>query len=216
MDIMKNKLGITSKSELQREEERITKQKIINLWLNNDLDLKEVGSFETLKYIHKEIFEELYDWAGEIRKIDIGKDGFQFARSIYLNELVVEVSNMPQSTFDEIIDKYAEMNVIHPFREGNGRSSRVWLDHILKSEIKKVVDWNNIDKVEYYNAMVDSHLNTSSLKKLLFSNLTDNINDISTFFKGIDSSYWYENMNEYRTIDIYNQYYVHKSSNMKL
>ncbi len=201
--MLKNKLNITSSSELKRVEERITKNNIIELWESGLLDYQKIGSFEQLRYIHERTFEDIYDFAGKIREVNLAKDNFQFANVQYLEESIEKVELMPQSNLKEIIDKYSEMNIVHPFREGNGRTTRLWLDSILKKELGKVVNWNEIDKEEYFSAIVKSHTNTEELEELIGNNLTDKIYDREVFFKGLDTSYWYEELNEYSTAEIY-------------
>ena len=203
MEVTKNLLIIEKNAEMNREEEWITKKAIIEIWEKDLLSLYEVGTFEMLQFIHTFIFKDIYDWAGKIRDVNISKDNFSFAPVMYLGQSLEIVENMPQNTFDEIIEKYAEMNVVHPFREGNGRATRIWLDQILKRTLGLVIDWNDIDKQEYLEAMIQSHVNVRILKKLLQEHLTNQIENRELFLKGIDSSYWYEGLNEYKTIDVY-------------
>lgn len=203
MEVTKNLLGIEKKAELNREEEWITKKAIIEIFEKDLLSNYDAGSFQMLQFIHTFIFKDIYDWAGKIRDVNISKDNFSFAPAMYLGQSLEIVENMPQNTFDEIIEKYAEMNVVHPFREGNGRATRIWLDQILKNTLELVIDWNDIDKQEYLAAMSQSHVNTRGLKDLIQAHLTPQIDNKELFFKGIDSSYWYEGLNEYKTMDVY-------------
>lgn len=200
--VLKNKLGITSQVELNREEERLSKQALVYLWEQNSLLDFKSGSIKGLKFIHKKTFEDVYYFAGEFRNVNIGKGNFMFCNVQYIETALAEVENMNQSNLKEIVEKYSELNVVHPFREGNGRTSRFWLDDILKTELGQVVNWNNIDKVDYFNAMIQSPTNTAELYNLIKYNLTFDTNDREIFFKGLDSSYWYEDMNEYRTKDL--------------
>ncbi len=197
--VLKNKLNITDSAELAREEERISKTKALELFENNILDSLEVGKFSSLSKIHKYLFDEIYYFAGEIRDVNLAKGNFRFAPLMYLKPALEHIDNMPQSTFEEIIDKYVEMNIAHPFREGNGRSTRIWLDLILKKEISKVVDWNNVDKEDYLLAMERSPIKTVEIKELLRNALTSEINNITVYMKGIDASYNYEGYFIYKT-----------------
>lgn len=199
---MKNKLNIKSIAELHRVEERESKKAIIEMWESNELSRFKSGSVQQLRYIHFNSFFKVYDWAGEIRDVQLSKDDFRFSNVQYIYENLRTVEQMPNSTFEEIVDKYAEMNVIHPFREGNGRTTRLWLDDMLKRNINMVVDWNNIGEREYLNAMIKSHTDTNELKKLVENNLTNKLYDRQVFFKGLDSSYYYEGMYEFEAIDI--------------
>ena len=187
-----NKLGLTSSADLAREEERISKKKALELFENGILDKLEAGKFSALKAIHKYLFDEIYDFAGEIRTVNISKGGFKFAMAEYLSETLKKIEKMPETTFDQIADKYVEMNVAHPFREGNGRTTRIWLDLILKRSLKKCVDWSQIDKKAYLDAMEESVIDSTKIKALLKNALTDKINDREMFMKGIDYSYYYE------------------------
>lgn len=196
--MLENKLGIRNPIELAKEEERISKLKALELFETGILDTFEVGSFKGLSDIHRFLFEEIYDFAGEIRTVNISKGNFRFASAMYLENALEKISEMPQTTFDEIIKKYVEMNVAHPFREGNGRSSRIWLDAILKKELKKVVDWSKVDKEDYLLAMERSPVKDLEIKTLLKEALTDKINDREIYMKGIDVSYYYEGYNEYK------------------
>ena len=199
---LRNKFGIENPVELARVEERISKQKAIELWQGDELKNFLAGTFETLSYIHKKLFEELYDFAGKIRDVNISKGHFRFASAIYLREAVLSVEKMPQKNFEEIIAKYVEMNVAHPFREGNGRSMRLWLDDILKRELGKVIDWSKVDKNFYLQAMERSPINDSEIKKLLADALTEKISDREIFMKGLDASYFYENYFAYRSEEL--------------
>ena len=190
--MLDNKLGITDQVELVREEERITKLKAKKLFETKELDLFEVGTFAGLSQIHKYLFEDIYEFAGKIRKENISKSSFRFASAMYLEEALKQIDRMPQSNFDEIIEKYIEMNIAHPFREGNGRSTRIWLDMILKKEIGKVIDWSKVNKEDYLLAMERSPIKNIEIKFLLKEALTDRINDREVYMKGIDASYNYE------------------------
>ena len=196
--ILNNKLGIKDEIELAKTEEKVTKIKAKELFETGKLDLFEVGTFRGLSQIHKYLFEEIYDFAGKIRTENISKNNFRFASAVYLEEALKEIDKMPQSTFDEIIEKYIEMNIAHPFREGNGRSTRIWLDMILKNEIKKVIDWSKIDKEDYLLAMERSPIKNTEIKCILKEALTDKINDREVYMKGIDASYKYEGYSEYK------------------
>ena len=199
---LKNKLNIDDAVELARIEEKISKQKALKLWSDGSFDQMNAGTFEALSLIHRTLFEDIYDFAGKIRNVNISKGNFRFASALYLNEAVNNIEKMPQSSFDEIIAKYVEMNVAHPFREGNGRSMRIWLDQMLKSELNKVVDWSKVDKNEYLQAMERNPINDSEIKKLLAAALTDRVEDREIYMKGIDASYFYENYFAYRMQDI--------------
>lgn len=202
--MLKNKLGIDNSIELAKEEEKITKMKALELFENNKLDEFEVGTFKGLSEIHKYLFSDIYDFAGKLRTENISKNNFRFASSMYLKEALKKIDNMPQSNFDEIIEKYVEMNIAHPFREGNGRSTRIWLDMILKKEIGKVVDWSKIDKQDYLLAMERSPIKNTEIKLLLQNALTDKVNDREVYIKGIDASYNYEGYNLYKTEELEN------------
>ena len=199
---LQNKLGITDSATLAREEERITKIKALELFESGLLDSFEVGTFSGLAKIHKYLFEDIYDFAGQIRTVNIAKGNFRFAPVMYLEAALNNIDKMPQSTFDEIIEKYVEMNVAHPFREGNGRSTRLWLDAILKKELRKVIDWSKVDKEDYLLAMERSPIKDIEIKVLLKAALTDKINDRQVYMKGIDASYNYEGYYAYRTEDL--------------
>lgn len=199
---LKNKLGITDSSELAREEEKISKRKAVELFHNGLLDRLEAGKFSSLAKIHKILFDEIYDFAGKIRDVNIAKGNFRFAPLIYLEVALKNIDNMPQSTFDEIIEKYVEMNIAHPFREGNGRSTRIWLDIILKKELGMVIDWSRVDKEDYLLAMERSPIKDVEIKVLLKNALTDKTNDREVYMKGIDASYYYEGYNIYKTKEL--------------
>lgn len=197
-----NKLGLTSTAELDREEERISKKKAAQLFDRKLLDTFDVGTFAGLAAIHKYLFEDIYDFAGELRTVNIAKGNFRFAPLMYLQAALDNIDKMPQSNFDEIIEKYVEMNIAHPFREGNGRSTRIWLDHILKNEIGKVVDWSKVDKEDYLLAMERSPIKDVEIKVLLKGALTDEINSREVYMKGIDHSYYYEGYTTFKTEEL--------------
>ncbi len=198
---LENKLGITNSAELADVEERISKQKAAELFETGYLDTLEAGSFAALGEIHRYLFEEIYDFAGKLREVNIAKGGFRFAPVMYLAEALKTIERMPQSTFEEIIAKYVEMNVAHPFREGNGRSTRIWLDCILKKELGMIVDWSAVDKQDYLLAMERSPIKDTELRLLLKEALTDRISDREMYMKGIDASYHYEGYSVYKTAD---------------
>ena len=195
---LENKLGLTDYAELAREEERISKKKAIELFEKEILNTLPAGKFSTLKVIHKYLFEDIYDFAGELRTVNLAKGNFRFAPLMYLESALENIDKMPQSTFDEIVEKYVEMNIAHPFREGNGRSTRIWLDHILKNEIGKVVDWSKVDKEDYLLAMERSPIKDVEIKVLLRAALTDEIDSREVYMKGIDHSYYYEGYTTFR------------------
>lgn len=195
--MLENKLNITDSAELARAEERISKKKAIALFEKHLLDTFEVGTFRGLQAIHEYLFEDIYPFAGQIRKVNIAKGNFRFAPVMYLEAALKSIDDMPQSTFDEIIEKYVEMNIAHPFREGNGRSTRIWLDCILKRELGKVIDWSKVDKEDYLLAMERSPIKDVEIKKLLQDALTDRVNSRQVYMKGIDASYHYEGYNTY-------------------
>lgn len=199
---LENKLNITDSVSLAREEERISKTRAIKLFETDFLSTLKPGSFKALSEIHAFLFSAIYDFAGKIRTVNIAKGNFRFAPIMYLNAALGNIENMPQSTFDEIIEKYVEMNVAHPFRDGNGRATRIWLDHILKSELGMVVDWNLVDKEDYLLAMERSPIKDVEIKQLLRSALTDKVNDRQVFMKGIDTSYHYEGYTMFKTEDL--------------
>lgn len=199
---LENILGITDSAELARAEEKISKRKALELFETGIMDTLPVGNFEGLAMIHRYLFDEIYGFAGEIRDVNIAKGGFRFAPLIYLRSALENISNMPQSSFDEIIEKYVEMNVAHPFREGNGRSARIWLDAILKKELGQVIDWSRVDKEDYLLAMERSPVKDVEIKVLLKAALTDKVDDREVYMKGIDASYHYEGYNAFKTEDI--------------
>ena len=199
---MRNKLNLENPIELARAEEKISKQRAIELWQSDELKNFQAGTFATLAHIHKRLFEEIYYFAGKIRSENISKGHFRFASALYLREAVLSVEKMPQSNFEEIIEKYVEMNVAHPFREGNGRSMRLWLDDILKKELGKVIDWRKVDKNKYLAAMERSPLSDTEIKKILGAALTEKIADREIFMKGLDASYFYENYFAYQSEDL--------------
>ena len=199
---VENKLGLTSSDDLAREEERLSKKKAVELFENGMLDTLPAGKFSTLQAIHKYLFEDIYDFAGKLRTVNLAKGNFRFAPLMYLEEALANIDKMPQSTFDEIIEKYVEMNIAHPFREGNGRSTRIWLDHILKTEIGKVVDWSKVDKEDYLLAMERSPIKDVKIKALLKAALSDEINSREVYRKGIDQSYYYESLSAFRAGDL--------------
>ena len=200
--MLDNKLGITSAIELADVEERISKKKALKLFEDGILDKLEPGKFESLKVIHRCLFEDIYDFAGEIRTVNISKGNFRFAPLMYLESALQNIEKMPQLTYDEIIEKYVEMNVAHPFREGNGRSTRIWLDCILKKEIGMVIDWSLVDKEDYLLAMERSPIRDIEIKHILKQALTDKVNDREVFMKGIDHSYYYEGYTIYKTNEL--------------
>ena len=191
-NVLENKLGIKDSIELAHTEERLTKKRALELYDNKLLDSFSVGTFEGLQAIHKYLFQDVYDFAGIMRTVNIAKGNFRFAPVLYLSEALSNIDKMPQDSFDNIIEKYVEMNVAHPFREGNGRSTRIWLDCILKKELGKVVDWSQVDKEDYLFAMERSPVRSKEIKSLLQEALTDKINDRQVYMKGIDASYGYE------------------------
>ncbi|MDY6037902.1 MAG: Fic family protein [Eubacterium sp.] len=199
---LENKLGLTSSADLAREEERISKKKAVKLFDKEILDSLPAGKFSTLQAIHKYLFEDIYDFVGELRTVNIAKGNFRFAPLMYLQAALENIDKMPQSNFDEIVEKYVEMNIAHPFREGNGRSTRIWLDHILKNEIGKVVDWSKVDKEDYLLAMERSPIKDVEIKVLLKGALTDEINSREVYMKGIDHSYYYEGYTTFKTEEL--------------
>ena len=200
--MLENKLGITSVFELAEVEEKISKKKAIELFEKGILDNLEPGTFASLQIIHKYLFEDIYEFAGKMRDVNISKGNFRFAPLMYLETALSNIEKMPQSTFDEIVEKYVEMNVAHPFREGNGRSTRIWLDCILKKEIGMVVDWSMVDKEDYLLAMERSPIRDIEIKHVLKEALIDKINDREVYMKGIDHSYYYENYTTFKTEDL--------------
>lgn len=199
---LKNKLGIDDSAELAREEERISKKKAVWLFESGTLDTLPVGTFAALQKIHKYLFEDIYDFAGKIRTVNLAKGNFRFAPLMYLEVALANIDKMPQSTYDEIIEKYVEMNIAHPFREGNGRSTRIWLDLMLKQGIGKVVDWSKVDKEDYLLAMERSPIKDVEIKVLLKAALTDDITSREVFMKGIDHSYYYEGYTTFKTNEL--------------
>ena len=199
---LENKLGITNSAELAREEERISKKKAVELFESGALDKLVPGRFASLQAIHKALFEDIYDFAGELRTLNLAKGNFRFAPLMYLEAALGNIDKMPQSTFDEIIEKYVEMNIAHPFREGNGRSTRLWLDQMLKAGIRQVVDWSKVDKEDYLLAMERSPIKDVEIKVLLKAALTDDVNSREVFMKGIDHSYYYEGYMTFKAEDL--------------
>lgn len=199
---LENKLGITDSAELARTEERLSKQKALALFESGMLDELEAGTFSALQTIHQYLFGELYDFAGQLRRVNIAKGNFRFAPVMYLEAALKNIDKMPQSTFDEIIEKYVEMNVAHPFREGNGRSTRIWLDQMLKRELHRVVDWSRVDKEDYLLAMERSPIKDVEIKELLRGALTDEISNRTVYMKGIDASYHYEGYTAFSTEEL--------------
>jgi len=194
-----NKLNITDQVELAKVEEKISKQKAKQLFDSGDIANVEIGTFAGLSFIHAYLFEDIYYFAGKIREVNIAKGNFRFAPLMYLKQSLEHIDTLSQGSFDEIVEKYVEMNIAHPFREGNGRATRIWLDLILKNEIKQVVDWNLVDKDDYFSAMQRSVVKDVEIKVLLKQALTDQINDRALFMKGIDVSYYYEGYSEFKT-----------------
>ncbi len=199
---VENKLGITNSAELAREEERISKKKAVELFESGSLDKLAPGRFASLQAIHKALFEDIYDFAGELRTVNLAKGNFRFAPLMYLEAALANIDKMPQSTFDEIIEKYVEMNIAHPFREGNGRSTRLWLDQMLKAGIGQVVDWSKVDKEDYLLAMERSPIKDVEIKVLLKSALTNEINSREVYMKGIDHSYYYEGYTTFKAKEL--------------
>ena len=199
MTILENKLNIDNQIDLAKAEEKISKQKAKQLFDSGDINKVEVGTFAGLAFIHAYLFEDIYHFAGKVRTVNIAKGNFRFAPLMYLKQSLDHINGMPQNNFDKIIEKYVEMNIAHPFREGNGRAMRIWLDIILKKEITQVIDWNLVDKKEYLSAMERSVVNDVEIKTLLRQALTDRIHDRILFMKGIDISYYYEGYSEFKT-----------------
>ena len=199
---LENKFGIKNSAELARKEERISKKRAVELFENGMLENLEAGKFQTLCEIHKYLFDDIYDFAGKIRTVNISKGNFRFAPLMYLETEIKNVDKMPQNTFDEIVEKYVEMNIVHPFREGNGRSMRIWLDMMLKKQIGQVVDWSKIEKEDYLMAMERSPIKDIEIKYILNAALTDQINDREIYMKGIDHSYYYEGYVTYKTEEL--------------
>lgn len=199
---LENKLNITSQVELAKAEEKISKQKAKQLFDSGDIDKVEVGTFKGLAFIHTYLFGDIYDFAGIIRDVNIAKGNFRFAPLMYLKASLEHIDAMPQENYDQIIEKYVEMNIAHPFSEGNGRATRIWLDLILKKELKQVIDWNVVDKDDYLSAMQRSVVKDLEIKVLLKNALTNQINDRALFMKGIDVSYYYEGYSEFKTEEL--------------
>lgn len=199
---LENNLGLTSSADLAREEERISKKKAAQLFDRKLFDTFDVGTFAGLAEIHQYLFEDIFDFASEIRTVNLAKGNFHFAPLMYLQAVLHNIDKMPQSTFDEIVEKYVEMNIAHPFREGNGRSTRIWLDHILKNEIGKVVDWSKVDKEDYLLAMERSPIKDVEIKVLLKGALTNEINSREVYMKGIDHSYYYEGYTTFKAEEL--------------
>ena len=199
---LENKLGITDSAALAREEEHLSKKKALDLFESGYLDTLQPGTYQTLAEIHRYLFADIYDFAGKLRTVNLAKGNFRFAPLMYLEAALANIDRMPQSTFDQIIEKYVEMNIAHPFREGNGRSTRIWLDHILKAEIGKVVDWSEVDKDDYLLAMERSPIRDIEIKHVLKAALTDDVNDREVYMKGIDTSYFYEGYTTYKTEEL--------------
>ncbi len=199
---LENKLGIIDSSALAREEEKISKKKALELFETGYLDTLTAGTFESLSLIHKYLFDEIYEFAGKMREVNIAKGNFRFAPLMYLQAALDNIDKMPQKDFDTIIEKYVEMNIAHPFREGNGRATRIWLDLILKKELGKVVDWSLVDKEDYLLAMERSPIKDIEIKHILKNALTDQINDREVYMKGIDTSYYYEGYTTFKTEDL--------------
>ena len=199
---LENKLGITDSAALAREEEKSSKKKALELFETGYLDTLTAGTFESLSLIHKYLFDEIYEFAGKMREVNIAKGNFRFAPLMYLQAALNNIDKMPQKDFDAIIEKYVEMNIAHPFREGNGRATRIWLDLILKKELGKVVDWSLVDKEDYLLAMERSPIKDIEIKHILKNDLTDQINDREVYMKGIDTSYYYEGYMTFKTEDL--------------
>ncbi len=200
--VLTNKLGITDSAKLAKEEERISKRKAKELFENGMLDKLQAGTFSSLKAIHKYLFEDIYDFAGEIRTVNLSKGNFRFAPVMYLQAAIDNIDKMPQSTFEQIVEKYVEMNVAHPFREGNGRSTRIWLDLIFKKELCKVIDWSKVDKDDYLLAMERSPIKDTEIKHILKAALTDEIDSREVYMKGIDHSYYYEGYTTFKAEEL--------------
>lgn len=200
--MLENKLGLTSSAELARMEEQLSKKKAVLLFEKGILDSLPAGKFSTLQAIHRYLFEDIYEFAGEIRKVNMVKGNFRFAPLMYLDAALENIDKMPQSDFNEIIEKYVEMNIAHPFREGNGRSARIWLDHMLKQEIGKVIDWSKVDKEDYLLAMERSPVKDIEIKYLLKNALTDEVDSREVYMKGIDHSYYYEGYTTFKTEEL--------------
>ena len=200
--VLANKLNITNQNELNKAEERISKQKAKKLFETGEINNFEIGTFQGLAHIHEFLFGDIYEFAGRIRDVNIAKGNFRFAPLMYLPQSLAHIDKMPQDSFEKIIEKYVEMNIAHPFREGNGRATRIWLDLILKNELKQVIDWNLVDKEDYLSAMERSVIKDIEIKQLLQKALTNKINDRELFMKGIDISYYFEGYSEFKTKDL--------------
>lgn len=200
--VLANKLNITNQIELNKAEEKISKQKVKQLFESGDINQIEIGTFKGLAEIHTYLFSDIYEFAGNIRDVNIAKGSFRFAPLMYLSQSLDYIDKMPQNNFDKIIEKYVEMNVAHPFREGNGRATRIWLDLILKKELQQVIDWNLVDKENYLSSMERSIIKDIEIKQILHQALTNKINDRELFMKGIDISYYYEGYSEFITKDL--------------
>ena len=200
--VLENKLHITDAAELARVEEKISKQQAVHLWESGELDRLEPGTFSALAQIHRALFADIYDFAGVLRTVNLAKGNFRFAPLMYLQAALENIEGLPQSTFEEIVEKYVEMNIAHPFREGNGRSTRIWLDLLLKKEIQQVIDWSMVDKTDYLLAMERSPVKDIEIKHVLRAALTDKIHDREVYMKGIDMSYFYEGYIVYKTSDL--------------
>ncbi len=200
--VLENKLHITDAAELARVEEKISKQQAVHLWESGELDRLEPGTFSALAQIHRALFADIYDFAGVLRTVNLAKGNFRFAPLMYLQAALENIEGLPQSTFEEIVEKYVEMNIAHPFREGNGRSTRIWLDLLLKKEIQQVIDWSLVDKTDYLLAMERSPVKDIEIKHVLRAALTDKIHDREVYMKGIDMSYFYEGYIVYKTSDL--------------
>ena len=200
--VLPNKLNIANQIELNKAEEKISKQKAKQLFESGDIDRMEIGTFKGLAQIHAYLFGDIYEFAGTLRDVNLAKGNFRFAPRMYLPQSLEHISAMPQETCEQIIEKYVEMNIAHPFREGNGRATRIWLDLILKKEVKRVIDWNAVDKADYLSAMERSVVKDVEIKHLLKAALTEKVNDRELFMKGIDISYYYEGYSEYRVEDL--------------
>lgn len=199
---LENRLGVTDSAELAREEEKISKKKAVWLFESGTLDKLPAGTFASLKEIHRYLFEDIYDFAGKMRTVNLAKGNFRFAPLMYLEAALANIDKMPQSTFEQIVEKYVEMNIAHPFREGNGRSMRIWLDQMLKKEIKQVVDWSKVDKEDYLLAMERSPVRDTEIKVVLKAALTTDVDSREVFMKGVDHSYYYEGYTTFKTEEL--------------
>jgi cell filamentation protein len=208
--ILANKLHLTDAAELARVEEKVSKQKAIGLWESGELDRLRAGTFAALAQIHRTLFEDIYDFAGKMRTVNLAKGNFRFAPLMYLQAALTNIEQMPQSSFDEIVEKYVEMNIAHPFSEGNGRSTRIWLDCLLKKELHQVIDWSLVDKTDYLLAMERSPVKDIEIKHVLRAALTDKIDDREVYMKGIDMSYFYEGYIVYKTSELQKETKIHE------